>query len=609
MPETSIIIRSFNEAEYIGDVLAAVQEQKYTDFEIILVDSGSTDGTLEIAEEYVDKTEFVAPQNFTFGYSCNVGCEAASGDYCSFLSAHAIPSDNQWLGTLVEHLSEDEVAMAYSNQVGAETTKFSERRLFDELFPAERRRQQPPDYWANNASSAFKRSLWEEHQFNEFLTGHEDIEWAKHFMDQGYVVVYEPDSCIYHIHDETWEQVFNRFEREAIADVEIGIKSPSDRWHEYLNVPKDIIGDLIAAVKRDELSRESLTEIVKFRYNQHMGTASGLLSEPDLESNRYDYYYDNANESVYFRSDGSTSVEQHPLPDLKPGEVFVNTTYAGVEPEPNRPSGSEAYPIVPQGSYVGTIIEAGPNVDSVDVGDTVVGEIRFRCGVCPGCNGGHERRCEDPTVLGIDTEYGAHSRYISVPSEHVTALTDSVDPRDAILTRPVAAITELLSRAEPLLDEHPNCLVIGDTARAELAVQLFTLRDSTPSVSRKSGTTPTESIDFSEFDIVMEATGSPELARESIEKTDRGAVIVLLGKQYDEYSLTNRDVYGKTVLKADLGAARPTSETLELLRDVQTEEVIGGEFGMHEYTAAKTRAESEQTYQIIDIGAGSISSD
>ena len=106
MPETSVIIRAFNEAEYIRDVLEAVENQEYKDFEIILVDSGSTDGTLEIAEEYVDTIEFVSPQNFTFGYSCNVGCEVASGDYCSFLSAHAIPTDNRWLGTMVDRIAE-----------------------------------------------------------------------------------------------------------------------------------------------------------------------------------------------------------------------------------------------------------------------------------------------------------------------------------------------------------------------------------------------------------------------------------------------------------------------------------------------------------------------
>ena len=94
MPETSIVVRSFNEAEHIGDVLAAVSEQAYQDFEIILVDSGSTDGTLEIADQYVDKVEFVAPHDFTFGHSCNAGCEVADGEFVSFLSAHAIPTDD-----------------------------------------------------------------------------------------------------------------------------------------------------------------------------------------------------------------------------------------------------------------------------------------------------------------------------------------------------------------------------------------------------------------------------------------------------------------------------------------------------------------------------------
>lgn len=412
MPETSIVVRSFNEAEYIGDVLSSVFKQQYQDFEIILVDSGSTDGTLEIAKEFVDKIEFVAPHDFIFGHSCNVGCKAADGRFVSFLSAHAIPTDDQWLGPMVANLRDGNVAMTYSNQVGAKESKFSEQRLFDELFAKERRRQTPPEYFANNASSTIRKDLWEEHQFDEHLTGHEDIEWAKHFMDRGYVIVYEPKSCICHIHDETWSQVYNRFERKAIADIEIGVRERSDRWQEYAKIPLDILRDIGAALQQGEFDVQTLTKIVRFRSYQHLGTAAGLKADQNLESNRFEYFYSGANERVIVNEQGEIFLEKAPLPELKPNDVLLRTDYIGVRPDDGYID-ADQHPVVPGRNYVGTVVELGANANSVDIGDTVIGETIFDCGVCEACGDGREDFCHDPIHLGRDTTAGAYSRFLS----------------------------------------------------------------------------------------------------------------------------------------------------------------------------------------------------
>lgn len=603
MPETSVVIRAFNEAEHIGDVLEAVDGQQYDDFEVLLVDSGSTDGTLEIAEEYVDGVEFVAPRNFTFGYSCNVGCAAASGDFVAFLSAHAIPTDDRWLGTMVENLRDDEVAMTYSNQVGAETTQFSERRLFDELFPEQRRRQTPPDYWANNASSAIKRDLWEDHQFDESLTGHEDIEWAKHFMDQGYVVVYEPDACIYHIHDETWEQVFNRFEREAIADVEIGVKSPSDRWREYLAIPRDIIGDAVAAASEGTIGGETLEEIVRFRYNQHMGTVSGLLSERDLERDRYEYYYDGVNESVVFDADGNVSLERSPLPNIKPNDVLVRTECVGVDPEHEQPPGTGVYPVVPSGNYVGTVIELGVNANSVEVGDIVVGGTRFHCGVCNACAEEAYQNCENPTHLGVDTDYGAYSRFVSVPSGYVYPLPDGTDPRTGVLLRSVMLVREELGRVDTATTDRTDCVVVGDTPKARLTAQVIesldgysATRTSETPLNGDAGTAA-----FGQYDVGVETTGRPEVARRSIRSAPAGATIVLLGDQYGEFGLTNRDVFEKTVLKPRTDRVLNLSDGLESLADIETDAVLDGTYELSEFETAWDAARADGSFPVIRL--------
>jgi len=601
MPETSIVVRSFNEAEHIGDVLAAVSEQDYQDFEIILVDSGSTDGTLDIAEQYVDKIEFVAPHDFTFGHSCNVGCEAAEGQFVSFLSAHAIPTDEQWLGPMVKNLRDDEVAMTYSNQVGAEENKFPERRLFDELFQDERKRQTPPDYFANNASSVIKRHLWEHHQFDEYLTGHEDIEWAKHFMEQEYVVAYEPDACIYHIHDETWAQVYNRFEREAIADVEIGIKDQSDRWREYAQIPADIIGDTIAALGQGKLDRKNLSDIVRFRYNQHVGTAAGLKSHRDLDSDRFEYFYGGANERVVLDENGNTSLERTPLPNIKPNDVLIRTDYIGVSPEDSSVDQIDAdkFPVVPGRNYVGTVIDVGANANSVAVGDAVVGDMEFDCGICEVCSDGKNGECTDSILLGKDTEHGAYSRFIAVPSNHVYSL--ETEPKDGAIVNTLASSLDGVDRARTIIPDTAHCVVVGTNSTTRLLTQILRHEDYEVNSIDPENITQDQRAIVSEADLVVDTTGEQGTIQHVMSQTDPNAVLVLLAADYGELTLSYEAFASKTIIDVDTETQADMERVLELLPELDTDRIIDGTYPLEEYESAWEAAREQKRLPVISV--------
>lgn len=601
MPETSIVVRSFNEAEYIEDVLVAVSEQEYQDFEIILVDSGSTDGTLDIAEQYVDKIEFVAPYDFTFGHSCNVGCEAADGQFVSFLSAHAIPTDEKWLGPMVENLRDDEVAMTYSNQVGAEENKFPERRLFDELFQEERKRQTPPDYFANNASSVIKRDLWEHHQFDEYLTGHEDIEWAKHFMDQGYVVVYEPDSCIYHIHDETWGQVYNRFEREAIADVEIGVKKQSDRWREYAEIPVDIIGDAVAALRQGELDGTTFSEIVRFRYNQHVGTAVGLKSHRDLDSDRFEYFYGGANERVVLDENGSTTIERTPLPEIKPNDVLIRTDFIGVSPEDGRVDriGGDQFPVVPGKDYVGTVIDTGANAESVAVGDTVVGDMEFDCGICSVCSDGGDGNCTDPILLGKDTEYGAYSRFLAVPSNHVYPLEAA--PEGGAIANTLARSLDAVDRAKTIVPDNAHCIVVGANSTTRLLTQILRHEEYEVDSLDPSAIPEEQSADVAEAQLVVDTSGKRETVRDVMSQTDSNAVLVLLATDYGDLTISYDEFAGKTVIDVDTETRADMERALDLLPELNMDRIIDGTYSLEEYESAWKAAREQKQLPVISV--------
>ena len=95
----SIVIRTLNEARHLDDLLRAIAGQHCPglDWEVVIVDSGSSDGTLEIAARHPCKLVHITRQEFSFGRSLNRGCEAAAGDILVMISGHCVPVDSGWL--------------------------------------------------------------------------------------------------------------------------------------------------------------------------------------------------------------------------------------------------------------------------------------------------------------------------------------------------------------------------------------------------------------------------------------------------------------------------------------------------------------------------------
>ena len=114
--KVSIVIRTLNEAKHLENLMKGIHEQNYQDWEIVLVDSGSTDGSLDIAERYGARIFHIPQKEFTFGRSLNIGCENALGDYLVFASGHVWPVTNNWLRNMIKPFEESSIAMVYGRQ-------------------------------------------------------------------------------------------------------------------------------------------------------------------------------------------------------------------------------------------------------------------------------------------------------------------------------------------------------------------------------------------------------------------------------------------------------------------------------------------------------------
>ena len=165
-------------------------------------------------------------QDFTFGFALNYGIKHATGDYMCIVSAHTLPKSDRWLKILVDGFNHSDlngqIAMTYGKQVGDKGANYGEEMDFIRQFSDKEIIQEKPNYFCNNANSMIRKDLWTEHPFDEALTGLEDIEWSKYWMDKGYKIIYKPDAEICHIHRETPYQIKQRFWREAIAARSIG---------------------------------------------------------------------------------------------------------------------------------------------------------------------------------------------------------------------------------------------------------------------------------------------------------------------------------------------------------------------------------------------------
>ena len=290
--DVSIVIRTLNEAKWLPELFDAIERQNLRGLtcEIVLVDSGSTDGTLELAERNGCRIVTIEKSQFTFGRSLNVGCDAARGRFLVFVSGHCVPIGADWVTNLCRPLDEGACVYTYGRQTAREGfSKFSEKQLFLKYFPAISAVPQE-GFFCNNANSAILASSWRRHRFDEEVTGLEDMALAKTLVEQGGKIGYVADAVVEHIHEESWRQVRRRYEREAIAlqgimpEVHIG-------WTDFLRYTMaGVLLDTSAALQERRLAR-TFGEIVMFRTMQFWGTYRGNNAHRKLSRQAKEKYF------------------------------------------------------------------------------------------------------------------------------------------------------------------------------------------------------------------------------------------------------------------------------------------------------------------------------
>lgn len=129
MPRVSIIIVNWNGREHLADCLDSLKQQTFTDFEVVLVDNGSSDGSVDFLKSTYFWVKLVELSNNTgFATGNNIGLTHASGEYIVTLN-NDTKADERWLETIVA------VADEYSDvgMVGSRICSFDEPDVIDSL--------------------------------------------------------------------------------------------------------------------------------------------------------------------------------------------------------------------------------------------------------------------------------------------------------------------------------------------------------------------------------------------------------------------------------------------------------------------------------------------
>ena len=218
-PLASVVIPTFQAGPGFDELLRRLFSQKTGfGYEVLVIDSGSTDGTPELATRHGASVHLIDRGEFDHGATRNLGASLSNGRYVAFLVQDALPVDDFWLASMVDDLDADEtIAGVYGRQIPRPDSSPLTLALMRDWPTAnpERREQfagSPEAYAAlppatrrslaafDDVSSCVRRSTWERIPFERTRFG-EDLRWGKAAVEAGYKLVYEPHAAVLHSHE------------------------------------------------------------------------------------------------------------------------------------------------------------------------------------------------------------------------------------------------------------------------------------------------------------------------------------------------------------------------------------------------------------------------
>lgn len=271
-PAISVIMRTRNSSCVVGQALEGLFSQQYRDFDLIVIDSGSTDRTREIVLEYPCRLAQIEASDYVPGSVLNMAVRMARADRLVFQNSDVVPLHGDVLGRLLAPLDDPGVAASFARQVPRPEAAPWVRRDYAAAFPG--RGPTPPWMALSLPMAAMRRDVWEQHPFYEDAWASEDTEWGIWARAHGWRVAYVPEAVVMHSHNYTLQQLYGRRFVEGEADAFIHDQRP-DPVGALARVVRSCLSDTAHHVRAGELT--SIPSIPLRRAVFHLGHEVGVL--------------------------------------------------------------------------------------------------------------------------------------------------------------------------------------------------------------------------------------------------------------------------------------------------------------------------------------------
>lgn len=180
-PEIAVVIRTRNSGQTLQSCLDSLYGQEGVKLDVVIVDSGSEDYTLEIAEEYSCRIiRYPRAEEFNYSRAINIGIKETEAEFVVVLSSHCSFSQNNALALMYYYMKNHPLAAGTSLNVSREL--ISGQVDIDTVKWSVINRMRYQGFGLTNSISMIRRELWEQYPFNESLPRCEDQDWAYHFI-------------------------------------------------------------------------------------------------------------------------------------------------------------------------------------------------------------------------------------------------------------------------------------------------------------------------------------------------------------------------------------------------------------------------------------------
>lgn len=291
-PKVSLLVRNLNEENNLKILFNRLNSQNYKNFEVVFLDSGSTDNSVKFVESFIANFKIIIKhidkEEFTFGRALNKCIEYAKDPkYVISLSAHCFPTSNDFIKNYVDIFEKNNSKIVFGAQLGYKDSMISEACHLNTWFSNDYG-ETSENPFSNNGNCGYEYSIFSDFKFDEALTGCEDIDLARKILDSGYSIFYGDKIAVEHFHQESYKTVYLRYLREAVALNSIFPYSFKFR-HLLIGTIRETIRDIKFRKKTNAYQNRSLIDILRYRFAKNVGHYKGFGLNKNIDSNIYYY--------------------------------------------------------------------------------------------------------------------------------------------------------------------------------------------------------------------------------------------------------------------------------------------------------------------------------